>query len=80
MNGWMIAKPYEVSGGLPTLVALFAVWEPDREAALRAAQDLGPRGSGVRPSAVAPLSENMLRGLRLNPGESGRLHAERPWI
>jgi hypothetical protein len=38
MNGWMIAKPYEVSGGLPTLVALFAVWEPDQEAALRAAR------------------------------------------
>ena len=80
MSGWLITKPYEASGGTAKLEAFFAVWHADRDAALRMAKDFGPRGSGVRPRPVAALSESMLRGLRLRPGEAAILHGDRPWI
>ena len=80
MSGWLIARPYEGNGGLAKLEAPFAVWDSDRKAALRRAAELGPRGSLSHPRIRARLSEAMLRGLRLNPGEAGVLHADRPWI
>ena len=80
MTGWLIARPYEVNAGIPTHEALFAVWNADQETALRKAQSYSPRGSSVTSYVVAGLSEGMLRGLRLQPGETGILHADQPHI
>ena len=80
MSGWLVAKVYEGDAGLPTHEALFAVWHEDQQEALRLADAFSPRGSGIRAHIVAPLSESMLRGLRLRRGEAAVLHADRPWI
>lgn len=80
MSGWLVAKPYEENAGLPSHEALFAVWHADRDAALRLAKAYGPRGSGVAPRIVAELSESILRGLRLRPGQASLLHTDQPWI
>lgn len=80
MSGWLIAKPYEGDAGLATHQALFAVWHEDQQAALRLAEKFSPLGSKITGQIVAPLSEGMLRGLKLRPGEAGVLHSDRPWI
>lgn len=80
MSGWLVAKPYEGDAGLPTHEALFAVWHEDRQEALRMAEAFGPHGSRITGQIVAALSDSMLRGLRIQPGEAAILHADRPWI
>ncbi len=80
MSGWLVAKPYEGDAGLPTHQALFAVWHEDQQEALRMAEAFSPHGSRITAQIVAPLSESMLRGLKIRPGEAGLLHADRPWI
>jgi len=73
MSGWLVTLTYEVNGGLPFLEALFASWQDDRSAAKRSVAGIAALGSRVTPRIVAPLSDSMLRGLRLRPGESARL-------
>ena len=80
MDGWLVAKSYEGDAGLPTHQALFAVWHEDRQEALRMAEAYSPRGSGITAQIVAPLSESMLRGLKIRPGDAALLRADRPWI
>ena len=80
MSGWLVAKPYEVNAGLPTHEVLFAVWHEDQQTALRLAQEYGPRGSQITPRIVTALSESILRGLKLRPGEAAILHADQPRI
>ena len=80
MSGWLITKPYEANAGGVTLEALFAVWQADQETALRMAEDYGPLGSRIRGRILSELSESVLRGLKLRPGQAGLLRADRPWI
>ncbi|MDT9601066.1 hypothetical protein [Sphingosinicella rhizophila] len=80
MSGWLVAKAYEVDAGIPTHETLFAVWHDDQQAALELARNYGPHGSRVTPRVLTTLSESVLRGLKLRPGEAGVLHADRPWI
>lgn len=80
MSGWLVAKPYDGGAGLPSHEALFAVWHPDQQVALRLAKEFGPHGSRVAPHIVTALTESMLSGLKLRPGEAALLHGDRPWI
>lgn len=80
MSGWLVAKPYEVNAGLPTHELLFAVWHEDQQAALGMAKEYGPRGSRITPRIVTALSESILRGLKLRPGEAAILQADQPLI
>jgi len=73
MSGWLVTLTYEVNAGLPILEALFASWQDDRTAAVRSVASIAALGSRVTPRIVAPLSDSMLRGLRLQPGETARL-------
>ena len=80
MTGWLVAKPYEGDAGLATHEALFAVWHEDQQEALRMAEAYSPHGSRITARIVVALTESMLRGLRIRPGEAAILHADRPWI
>ncbi len=80
MSGWLIAKPYEVDGGLPTHESLVAVWHEDRQVALEMAQRFSPRGSAVVGRIVTALGDSVLRGLKVQPGGAAMLHADQPWI
>lgn len=80
MSGWLIAKPYEENAGLATHEALFAVWLPDGEAAISLAKAYGPRGSNTEPRKIAEVSDSVLHGLRLQPGQVALLQADRPFI
>lgn len=62
------------------MAALLAVWHRDEKEALRLAQEYNPRGSAISPRIVSPLSEGVLRGLKLEPGQAGVLQAFRPYL
>ena len=76
MSGWLVSLTYEVNGGAPFLEAVFASWTPDSEKALRQVGDFEPRGSQVSPRLVTELSDSMLRGLRLEPGQTALFSAD----
>lgn len=75
MSGWLVSLTYEGNAGVPILDALFATWTSDPDEALRKVGDIEPRGSEVMPRLVVRLTESMLRGLRLSPGQTGLLQA-----
>lgn len=76
MSGWLISLTYEAKAGAPFLEALFASWLEERDEAVRAVAGFDPEGSRIVPRIVSHLDDSMLRGLNLNPGETGLLSAD----
>jgi hypothetical protein len=76
MSGWLVSLTYETQGQAPFLQALFGSWLEDRDDAVRAVAGFDAAGSKVAPRIVGKLDDSMLRGLRLNPGQTGLLGAD----